>query len=271
MVERDANVGGQLQLARLTPHRQEFGDLDWLAHEVRRLGVRVELDRPVDDDLIEAVAPDAALVGDGSRARRYGRQNSHPNHRPPGIDLPHVVTGRQVVAGKAPRGVCALVIDDTGLTRHSALRRLSSKTASKSISLLVSRTQVRCWTTLIGPPATRPGGTSASGPARAPTACNQTQSRRARGSCLRREGTGRGRSDRPRIQWRPRRATAPRADTHGVAIHSWDGADVRLLQSAVGEAHGVACTIQTRIRPWRGEIGGIGRENASCPARMWIL
>lgn len=106
--------GGLTAVARLAPHRREFGDIcDWLAEECTHLGVDLAYDTPVDRAVVAALAPDTVVVATGSTFRRDGLQRWRPALEIPGLDLDHVVTPVEVLTGTAT-GRAALVVDDLG-------------------------------------------------------------------------------------------------------------------------------------------------------------
>jgi 2,4-dienoyl-CoA reductase-like NADH-dependent reductase (Old Yellow Enzyme family) len=66
--ERGDALGGQLLLARKTPHQQEWGELQtWLVGQVERLGVNVVLGRAGDASSILGESTDAVILATGSR------------------------------------------------------------------------------------------------------------------------------------------------------------------------------------------------------------
>ncbi|WP_370326577.1 FAD-dependent oxidoreductase [Euzebya sp.] len=121
LVERADHLGGQLALARRGPLRDRLGAfVDWQEREVRRLGVEVHLGTSVDDDVVAQADPDVVVMATGSTARTDGRQIARPGHVPPGIGQPHVITGRDVMAGIVPSSAArAVVVDDIG--HHEAV------------------------------------------------------------------------------------------------------------------------------------------------------
>jgi len=104
LLERAAELGGQVLLAARAPARAEYaGIVRYLAAQVRKLGVQVRLGVEATPDLVLAERPDAVVVATGS----------HPYVPPvPGIDGKHVVTTRQVLGGEAEAGPSVVVIDD---------------------------------------------------------------------------------------------------------------------------------------------------------------
>jgi 2,4-dienoyl-CoA reductase-like NADH-dependent reductase (Old Yellow Enzyme family) len=91
--EARAQVGGAAAVARRAPFCSDFGRFcDWQADELRRLGVPLHLESPVEPDLVRTLAPDVVVVATGSTPRRDGFQLHDPDKVVPGADLDHVLT-----------------------------------------------------------------------------------------------------------------------------------------------------------------------------------
>ena len=104
ILEREAEVGGQVLIAARGPARAEFaGILRFLARQVDKLAVdcRLRVDATVDTVLAES--PDVVIVATGS----------HP-HVPAasGLDGKHVVTDRDVLLDRVEVGDRVVVVDD---------------------------------------------------------------------------------------------------------------------------------------------------------------
>lgn len=103
LIERSAQLGGQVNLAQLLPGRAEFGGVTTnLSREVRSAGVEVALNTLADLDFIEAEAPDAVIIATGGKA-----------HEPKfdGSDDAHLVSAWQVLEGKANVGARVVIAD----------------------------------------------------------------------------------------------------------------------------------------------------------------
>ncbi len=97
LIEQGKRLGGQLLLAAKVPGRDDFEDQIYFEeNEMIRVGVEVKLETSVDADAIKAMSPDAVVIATGSLPRM-------PDDIP-GIDLPHVVQGWEVLQGKASVG-----------------------------------------------------------------------------------------------------------------------------------------------------------------------
>ena len=115
--EATKRLGGQVALAAAAPHRADLGQIThWLAAELEALGVEVQLNSPVDVDLIDAIAPDELILATGTTPRSDGFQVSTPATPVAGFDLPHVHNAWELFGvGRRPRiEGPALVFDDTG-------------------------------------------------------------------------------------------------------------------------------------------------------------
>lgn len=106
-------LGGQLQLARRAPHRQDIAAItDWLSQEIKRVGVEVRTGTVVDVEYLATQAVDAVVVATGGESRRDGSQQKRPDAVVRGVDLPHVVTAEDVLGGRVKEVGHAVVFDD---------------------------------------------------------------------------------------------------------------------------------------------------------------
>ena len=103
LLEAGKRLGGQLLLTAKVPGRDDFEDQIYFEeNEMVRTGVEVKLNTLADLDTIKSLAPDVVVVATGSKPRL-------PDEIP-GIDLPHVVQGWDVLAGKAQVGQRVAII-----------------------------------------------------------------------------------------------------------------------------------------------------------------
>jgi 2,4-dienoyl-CoA reductase-like NADH-dependent reductase (Old Yellow Enzyme family) len=115
LVEARDELGGQVQLARRAPYRDEIGLIvDWFGDELKRLGVDVRLETPADGALVRQLDPAAVIVATGSTPSRDGRQIARPAEPIEGAELDHVFTSWDVLEGSATIGNSAIVFDDIG-------------------------------------------------------------------------------------------------------------------------------------------------------------
>ncbi|MCP5056421.1 MAG: FAD-dependent oxidoreductase [bacterium] len=97
LLEQGERLGGQLRIAAKAPGRDDFEDQIYFEeNEMVRLGVDLRLKTHADIDAIKALSPDAVAIATGSIPR--------VPHDLPGIDLPHVVQGWDVMQGKVSTG-----------------------------------------------------------------------------------------------------------------------------------------------------------------------
>jgi NADPH-dependent 2,4-dienoyl-CoA reductase/sulfur reductase-like enzyme len=97
VLDQGKRLGGQLLIAAKAPGRDDFEDQIYFEeNEMTRLGVDVRLGTNADIDAIKALSPDAVVIATGS-IPRVPRDI-------PGIDLPHVAQGWDVLQGKASTG-----------------------------------------------------------------------------------------------------------------------------------------------------------------------
>ena len=97
LLEQGKRLGGQLLLAAKAPGRDSFEDQIYFEENaLERLGVEVRLGARADLAAVQALAPDAVVVATGALPRLPDGVA--------GLDLPHVVQGWDVLAGKAKTG-----------------------------------------------------------------------------------------------------------------------------------------------------------------------
>jgi len=103
LLEQGKRLGGQLNIAKQASGRNDFEDQIYFEeNEMTRVGVDVRLGTNADIAAIKALSPDAVVIATGSIPR--------VPHEIPGIDLPHVVQGWDVLQGKAKTGDRVAVI-----------------------------------------------------------------------------------------------------------------------------------------------------------------
>jgi len=97
LLEQGSRLGGQLLIASKAPGRNAFEDQIYFEENaLARLGVDVRLETRADIEAIEALSPAAVVIATGSLPRLP--------RDVPGIELPHVVHGWDVMQGKASTG-----------------------------------------------------------------------------------------------------------------------------------------------------------------------
>jgi 2,4-dienoyl-CoA reductase-like NADH-dependent reductase (Old Yellow Enzyme family) len=116
LVEAQPRLGGAVSIARAAPKLHTLGDITyWLEQEVFRLGVEVRLGTYLEAAEVRAENPDVLIVATGSMPRMDGIQVAAPGHAPPGVNLPHVLSSRDLIEGTELSGAStALVLDSVG-------------------------------------------------------------------------------------------------------------------------------------------------------------
>lgn len=116
LVEASPGLGGALTAARRAPRFGALGEIvDWLASEVRRVGVDVVLGTRMSTDAIRDHGADAVIVATGSRPRMDGIQPARPFEPARGSGRAHVRSSRQLLTDGPPEGArTALVLDTVG-------------------------------------------------------------------------------------------------------------------------------------------------------------
>jgi NADPH-dependent 2,4-dienoyl-CoA reductase/sulfur reductase-like enzyme len=103
LLDQGKRLGGQLLIAAKAAGRDDFEDQVYFEeNEMARLGVDVRLETNATIDAIKALSPEAVVIATGSIPRV-------PKDIP-GIDLPHVVQGWDVMLDKASTGNRVAVI-----------------------------------------------------------------------------------------------------------------------------------------------------------------
>jgi hypothetical protein len=116
LLEREDELGGQVNLILKTPGRDEFG---WITRDLevqlRKAGVEVRLGTEATADAVAGLTPDGVLVATGAVPSRTGFSSVNPLvEQLPGSDGDNVVTGWDVLLGSRPVGDRVVVLDDDG-------------------------------------------------------------------------------------------------------------------------------------------------------------
>ncbi|MHA6344583.1 oxidoreductase [Roseivivax sp. CAU 1761] len=105
LFDRAAAIGGQLNLARQIPGKEEFhGLVDWFATMLERRGVALRLSTEADPEALEGF--DAVVVATGVRPR---------DPRIPGQEAPHVIGYADLLSGRAEAGRRVAVVGAGGI------------------------------------------------------------------------------------------------------------------------------------------------------------
>jgi NADPH-dependent 2,4-dienoyl-CoA reductase/sulfur reductase-like enzyme len=102
LFEKDAKLGGQLNIAALPPFKGDiFPWINYLVNQVEKAGVKVKLNTDATAETITKVNPDAVVIATGGTPAMP---------QIPGIDKSNAVTARDVLSGKAKAGQNVVII-----------------------------------------------------------------------------------------------------------------------------------------------------------------
>ena len=94
LCEKEGMLGGQINLAKAPPGKQELGTIiESMSSRMKHWGVRVELEIPVTPEEVDKRNPDVLVVASGARPMEI---------KVPGIDKPHVVSAWDVLMERVP-------------------------------------------------------------------------------------------------------------------------------------------------------------------------
>jgi len=102
LFEKDAKLGGQLNIAALPPFKADiFPWINYLVNQVEKAGVEVKLNTDATAEIVIKENPDAVVIATGGTP-------AMPDI--PGIDKSNVVTAQDVLSGKAKIGQNVVII-----------------------------------------------------------------------------------------------------------------------------------------------------------------
>jgi mycofactocin system FadH/OYE family oxidoreductase 2 len=128
LLERGPALGGTPGAVAASGQREPFGLVSsWLAERVAELGVDVRLGVEAAPALIAELGPDVVVLATGARPR--------PPEGVPGLDLAHVVSVRDVLAGRLPGSGRVAVLDRQGTLPAVDAARLAAA-AGRPVSVL---------------------------------------------------------------------------------------------------------------------------------------
>src|SRR5262245_14737859 len=121
LLERDAALGGQVNLILRTPGRDQFG---WITRDLEvqlgTAGVEVRLATEATPELVRGLKPDGVVVATGAMASRSGFTSVSPLvEELPGCTQQNVLTGWEVLLDSGTGGERVVVLDDDG-SRYAA-------------------------------------------------------------------------------------------------------------------------------------------------------
>jgi 2,4-dienoyl-CoA reductase-like NADH-dependent reductase (Old Yellow Enzyme family)/thioredoxin reductase len=102
LLEKEAKLGGQLNIAALPPFKGDiFPWIDYMVNQIKRAGVEVRLNTEATAEIVSNMNPDAVVIATGGTP-------AMPDIA--GIDKPNVVTAQDVLSGKAKVGQNVVII-----------------------------------------------------------------------------------------------------------------------------------------------------------------
>jgi len=116
LLEREPELGGQVNLITRTPGREEFG---WARRDLERLvskvGVEVRLSTAATAELVAELGPDGVIVATGALPDRTGFSTMNPLvDELPGVRQDNVVDAWSAIRGDAAIGDRVVVLDGDG-------------------------------------------------------------------------------------------------------------------------------------------------------------
>jgi 2,4-dienoyl-CoA reductase (NADPH2) len=157
LFERDSGIGGQLNLARAIPGKEEFdGLIAWYATMLARTGVTLRLGTAATPADLGAF--DEVIVATGTRPRDPGI---------PGQDLPHVATYADILTGRVTAGARVAILGAGGIGFDVAEFLVTAESPTRDLAAWLAH-----WG--IADPALARGGLAPAGPRPAPPARDVT-------------------------------------------------------------------------------------------------
>lgn len=116
LLEAQADLGGQINVAKRAPFRHGLGDITyWLEQEIFRLGAVVHTGTYATVEDVLGYAPDVVVVATGSQPRMDGVQIRRPGLPAIGMDQAKVLSSVDLLtSSNPPTGSRAVVFDDVG-------------------------------------------------------------------------------------------------------------------------------------------------------------
>jgi 2,4-dienoyl-CoA reductase-like NADH-dependent reductase (Old Yellow Enzyme family) len=133
LLEREAELGGQLRSAAMLPGRAPWREMiEDLGAAVERLGVDVRLGSEASAEQIAALAPDHVLLATGSSFDRSGASGMLP-FRPgiPGLEQTDVVDPIEAIVDPGRCGETVAIVDDSGESLPLGLAQLLAESGRK--------------------------------------------------------------------------------------------------------------------------------------------
>ena len=118
LYERRSCLGGQVNIAAKGAGRAELAEITrYLAQQIEKLGVEIQLGVEVTDELVKRLKPDVVVVATGSIPQRLSRTGVPPYdpdtpEQPKGADQSHVLTAWDLLENNIPVGRKIVVADN---------------------------------------------------------------------------------------------------------------------------------------------------------------
>ncbi|HZP80074.1 MAG TPA: FAD-dependent oxidoreductase [Chthonomonadaceae bacterium] len=133
LLEKSGQLGGQVRLAALAPHRESLAGITrWLELQARKHGVEIRLNTEATAEGVLGLQPEVVVVATGGVPLRPDL---------PGFDGPNVVTSWDILTGAAEAGENVLIVDDDGAeTAPSVADYLTER--GKRVEIVTTLTRV---------------------------------------------------------------------------------------------------------------------------------
>jgi len=133
LYEREKELGGQVNLAAKLPGREEVGSVArWLEIQIKKLGVKVVIEKEVTPEVVEELKPDAVVVATGAKYVKMGFTGFLPG-LPfiPGSEQENVVTPEQILRREVKAGKKVVILDEDGFIVPLGLAELLASEGSE--------------------------------------------------------------------------------------------------------------------------------------------
>jgi 2,4-dienoyl-CoA reductase (NADPH2) len=137
LLEKSAELGGKISLARALPGRAEIGDFaDWRAAECVRRGVDIRTGFSATAASVLALDPDAVIVATGGRATKLGSSKMHPMPVP-GSEQDFVLDHEEAQRRADSLGPRIVILDAVGHIEAIGLGELLAR-AGKQVTVVTA-------------------------------------------------------------------------------------------------------------------------------------
>lgn len=134
LMEKEARLGGTMTVAALPIGKEILKTFyDWGAIQLRKAGVKVELNREATLSLVKKFKPDCVILATGSTPQV-------PDI--PGVDKPHVVLAEDVLMGKTKVGKKVVVVGGRGQTGIETADFIVEKGLSRDVTIIMRSSEL---------------------------------------------------------------------------------------------------------------------------------